>query len=180
MKILLIGDAGRLGAGLARELTGRGHEVLGASRSHAERSVDLSDPASIDALYSRLGQIDAVACAAGHVVYKPSTAITHDEYLSSFVGKALGQIELLRRGLATITPHGSFTFITGTLVRTAIRTGSAGAMVNGALEAFVRAAAMEIARSGSTPSARRSSSTGSTDPVTSSPASSPCRSSGSY
>jgi NAD(P)-dependent dehydrogenase (short-subunit alcohol dehydrogenase family) len=145
VRILLVGDGGRLGSTLRTALVGRGHDVLGASRSHADRKVDICDPASIDALYAQLGQVDAVACAAGHVIYRPISEIDYDDYHSSFTEKALGQVELVRRGLSSVTGRGSFTLITGALVREPIVTGSAGAMVNGAVEAFVRAAALEIA-----------------------------------
>lgn len=145
MKILLVGDTGRLGGALRDVLTDRGHKVVGASRSHPDQRVDIADPTTIDALYRQVGAVDAVACAAGHVRYKPMAEIAYDDYVASLTEKALGQIELVRRGLSVIAPNGSFTLITGVLVRRPIVTGSAGAAVNGAVEAFVRAAAIEIA-----------------------------------
>lgn len=144
MKILLVGETGRLGAALKGVLADRGHDVVGVSRSDPDRRIDISDPASIDALYQRIGPVDAVACAAGHVRYKPIAEISYDDYADSFAEKALGQIELVRRGLSVVRPRGVFTLISGALVRNPIVTGSAGAAVNGALEAFVRAAALEI------------------------------------
>jgi NAD(P)-dependent dehydrogenase (short-subunit alcohol dehydrogenase family) len=145
VEILLVGDTGRLGGALTKALATRGHDVLGASRSGIERRVDLCDPASVDALFRQVGHVDAVVCAGGHVIYRPISEIAYDDYLTSFTEKALGQVELVRRGLASIASRGSFTLITGVLVRDPIVTGSAGAMVNGAVEAFVRAAALEIA-----------------------------------
>lgn len=145
MRILVIGHTGRLGGALRAVLADRGHKVIGASRSDPDCPVDIADPTTIDAFYRQVGPIDAVACAAGHVRYKPMREIAYDDYASSFTEKALGQIELVRRGLSVVAPNGSFTLITGVLVRTPIVTGSAGAVVNGALEAFVRSAALEIA-----------------------------------
>lgn len=145
MDILLVGDSGRLGSALKTALTDRGHDVIGTSRSDIDCRVDIGDPGSIDALYRQVKRVDAVACAAGHVVYKPITEISYDDYLASLKEKTLGQIELVRRGLTSIAPRGSFTLITGALARNPIATGSAGAMVNGAVEAFVRAAALEMA-----------------------------------
>lgn len=145
MDILLVGDTGRLGSTLKSVLTDRGHTVIGTSRSDIKCRVDISDPGSIDSLFRQIKRVDAVACSAGHVVYEPMTVISYEDYLSSFKEKALGQIELVRRGLGSIAPRGSFTLITGALARTPIPTGSAGAMINGAVEAFVRSAALEIA-----------------------------------
>jgi NAD(P)-dependent dehydrogenase (short-subunit alcohol dehydrogenase family) len=145
MKILLVGDSGTIGSAVAALLTSRGHTVIGSSRSHAERPVDLTAAASIDKLYAAVGTVDAVACAGGHVVYGPISDMSYDKYRASLGDKALGQIELVRRGLAAISPRGSFTLITGVLFDRPIVTGSAAAAANGAVEGFARAAALELA-----------------------------------
>ncbi|MGW0877492.1 short chain dehydrogenase [Streptomyces sp. NPDC002740] len=145
MKILLVGATGRLGAALGTTLAERGHDVLGASRSLTAHPVDLTDPTSIEALYERIGRVEAVACAAGSTPYKPLDQLTREDYLSGFLNKALGQIELVRLGLSAIAPRGSFTLITGILARQPIVTSAAAATANGAVEAFVRAAALEAA-----------------------------------
>jgi NAD(P)-dependent dehydrogenase (short-subunit alcohol dehydrogenase family) len=145
MKVLLVGDSGTIGSAVADLLTSCGHTVIGASRSHAERPVDLTDAASIDNLYAQVGTVDAVACAGGHVAYDPISEMSYDKYRASLCDKALGQIELVRRGLATISPRGSFTLITGVLFERPVVTGSAAAAANGAVEGFARAAALELA-----------------------------------
>lgn len=53
-------------------------------------------------------------------------------------------MELVRQGIARVADDGSFTVITGILARHPIRTGAASSLANGALEAFVRAAAIEL------------------------------------
>ena len=58
----------------------------------------------------------------------------------------LGQIELVLRGLPFVADGGSFTLVTGVLAREPIRSGVVASTVNGALEAFVRAAAAEFPR----------------------------------
>ena len=145
MKILLVGDSGTIGAAVADLLASRGHTVVGASRSHPERQVDITDAASIDKLYADVGTVDAVVSAGGHVVYGSISEMSYDEYRASLCDKALGQIELVRRGLAAISPRGSFTLITGVLLDRPVVTGSAAAAANGAVEGFARAAALELA-----------------------------------
>ncbi|GAA2069133.1 short chain dehydrogenase [Streptomyces albiaxialis] len=145
MKILLIGATGTLGTAVHRTLTGRGHEVLTVGRSGGELRHDISDPAQTAALYERAGRVDAVACAAGDVPYKRVAEAAPDDYLAAFRGKVLSQIDLVRQGIPRVAERGSFTLITGVLAREPIPTGSAASMANGALESFVRAAAIEIA-----------------------------------
>ncbi|MFJ3203189.1 short chain dehydrogenase [Streptomyces sp. NPDC086989] len=148
MRILLIGAGGMLGTAVHHALTTRGHEVLTAGRSTGDLRYDITDPEQITALYDaagRGGQLDAVASAAGSVPYKPVAEMTPEDWTAAFRGKVMSQLELVRQGTGRISPSGSFTLITGVLARSPIVTGSAASMANGAVEAFVRAAAVEIA-----------------------------------
>ncbi|MFB7668083.1 short chain dehydrogenase [Kitasatospora sp. NPDC056138] len=145
MKILLIGAAGKLGSALHEVLTGRGHEVLTVGRASGSLRYDITDPAQVAAMYERAGSVDAVVSAAGDVPYKPVVEMSSQDYPAAFRGKVLSQIELVRQGVPVVAPNGSFTLVTGVLAREPIPTGSAASMANGALEAFVRAAAIEIA-----------------------------------
>jgi len=143
LRILLIGPDGRLGTAVAGALAAR-HEVIGASRTSADVRVDIRDPQSIAAMYERVGRVDAVACAAGSVPYEPLGDLEHDDLRRGVADKLLGQVELVRQGLPYVADDGSYTLITGVLARQPIRTGAVASLVNGALEAFVRAAAVEL------------------------------------
>jgi len=145
MKILLIGATGTLGAALHKTLDTRGHQVLTVGRSGGDLRHDITDPAQVAEVYRRAGRVDAVVSAAGSVPYKPVAELTPEDYLAAFRGKVLSQIDLVRQGIPRIAERGSFTLVTGALAREPIPTGSAASMANGAVEAFVRAAAIEIA-----------------------------------
>ncbi|MBL8928110.1 MAG: short chain dehydrogenase [Pseudonocardia sp.] len=145
MRILLVGNTGVIGSAVEARLRERGHAVLGATRTNAERPTDLSDPESIAKAVDQAGEVDAIACAAGHAAYGPVGELSGAQYRDSLGNKALGQIELVLRGLHTLAPAGSFTLITGVLGTYPVRTSSAASAANGAVESFVRAAALEIA-----------------------------------
>ena len=145
MNILLIGSSGRLGSAVHTALADRGHKVLTAGRTSGDFRVDLTEPASVAALYESIGAVDAVASAAGTVPYKTIREMTADDYAAAYDGKVRSQVELVRQGIHRIAPTGSFTLITGILARIPIATGTAASLANGAVEAFVRAAAVEIA-----------------------------------
>ncbi|GAA0899427.1 MULTISPECIES: short chain dehydrogenase [Streptomyces violaceusniger group] len=145
MKILLIGATGTLGTAVHKELSARGHEILAVGRTGGDLRYDVTDPAQIAAIYECAGRVDAVVSTAGDVPFKPVTEMTPEDYLAAFHGKALSQIDLVRQGVPRIAERGSFTLITGVLAREPIPTGAAASMANGAVEAFVRAAAIEIA-----------------------------------
>ncbi|GAB3957851.1 short chain dehydrogenase [Actinoallomurus acanthiterrae] len=144
MKILLIGANGTLGRAVHAVLLQRGHEVVTASRKDSDQYVDIADPASIGALYERVGSIDAVACAAGPVPWRPLAELDLRDIRNGLEGKAISQVELVRQGLRHVTEDGSYTLVTGILAREPIRTGAVASLANGAVEAFVRAAAIEL------------------------------------
>ena len=50
MKILLIGASGTIGKAVAAALRGKGHQVVEASHSKAEHTVDLTQVASLNRL----------------------------------------------------------------------------------------------------------------------------------
>jgi NAD(P)-dependent dehydrogenase (short-subunit alcohol dehydrogenase family) len=145
MKILLIGATGTLGAGVYEALGARGHDVLTVGRSGGDLRYDVTEAAQVTELYDRAGRVDAVVVAAGYVPYELLTEMTPDDFLVGFRGKVLSQIELVRQGLSRMSERGSFTLISGVPAREPIPSGTAASMANGAVEAFVRAAAIEIA-----------------------------------
>ncbi|MEU3725561.1 short chain dehydrogenase [Streptomyces sp. NPDC031705] len=144
MKVLLVGAGGTLGRAVHTALRERGHDVVTASRKGADLYVDITDPESVRALYDAAGPLDAVANAAGSVPWRPLSALTTADVREGLEGKAVSQIELVRQGAARLPAHASFTLITGILAREPLLTGSVASLVNGAVEAFVRAAAIEL------------------------------------
>jgi NAD(P)-dependent dehydrogenase (short-subunit alcohol dehydrogenase family) len=143
MRILLVGAHGTLGRAVAEALSH--HEVIAASRSGGER-VDLDGAASIAELYRRVGEVDAVACAAGVTPFGPLGDLTLHQFSAGLDNKLLGQIALVRLGLDHVTATGSFTLVSGVIGEEPVRAGSVAATVNGGLQGFVRAAAIELPR----------------------------------
>jgi len=145
MKVLIVGANGILGKAVAAELDAR-HEIVGASRSHGEVRVDLRDTASVEAMFRDVGPVDAVISAAGKVPFAPLGELTEAQYLEGLQDKLLGQIRLVCAGTPHVRDGGSFTLITGILTEQPILSGAVASTVNGAVEAFVRAAAIELPR----------------------------------
>lgn len=138
MRILVVGASGVLGRAVVAALAP--HEIVEASRTGVHK-VDLREPASIAALYAEVGELDAVVCTAGVTPYKPFPDLGFADYRSGLEDKLLGQIELVRQGVAHVRPGGSFTLVSGVLAVEPIETGTVASTVNGAVEAFVKAAA---------------------------------------
>lgn len=143
MRVLIIGAGGHVGAAAASAL--EAHEVIRASRT-GDHPVDVTDPQSIARLYAEVGTVDAVVVAVGSVPFAPLAELGRDDYESAFRSKVLAQLDVVRLGAAHVSDGGSFTLTSGILAREPIATGAAASLVNGALEAYVMAAATELPR----------------------------------
>ncbi len=143
MKILLVGANGTLGKAVAAELGNR-HEIVAAGRSSGDIRVDITDLAAIRAMYERAGKLGAVACAAGNVHFGPLVEMTPEQFDLGLRDKLMGQVNLVLAGREFVERGGSFTLISGVLAQDPIRLGASASMVNGAIESFVRAAAVEL------------------------------------
>ena len=144
MKFLVVGSTGLIGSYVAKTLSKHG-TVIGVSRT-TQISVDVKDPASIKAMYEKVGKVDAVASCIGKVAFKPIAELTYEDYLMGLKDKALGQVELVRAGIEFLNDGGSFTLMTGVLARDPIPAGSVAALANGAIESFTLAAAIDLPR----------------------------------
>jgi NAD(P)-dependent dehydrogenase (short-subunit alcohol dehydrogenase family) len=145
MRILIVGASGTVGRAADAEL-GRRHAIVTAGRTSGDLRVDIADESSIRAMYEKAGKLDAVVCAAGHVHYGPLAAMTGDDFKTGLHDKLLGQVNLALIGQHYLADGGSITLIGGVTDRDPIRQGANAAAVNGALGAFVRAAAIEMPR----------------------------------
>ncbi|OAE13999.1 short chain dehydrogenase [Pseudomonas simiae] len=146
MKILLIGASGTVGSAVKAELAQR-HDVISIGRTHGDFQVDISNSASIRKLFEQTGKFDALVCAAGSVNFVPLGGdMSETDFELGLRDKLMGQVNLLLIGREYANDGASFTFTSGILNRDPIRTGASAALVNGALDAFVKAAAIELPR----------------------------------
>ena len=150
LRILLVGASGTLGRAVAAEL-GQRHEVIAAGRNSGSINIDLTDVQSIRNGLKQAGELDAVISAAGKVTFAPLADFKPAPYGESLhtLGindKLLGQVNLALAARDHLRDGGSITLTTGILSEQPIVQGSSASLVNGAVEAFVRAAAIELPR----------------------------------
>jgi NADP-dependent 3-hydroxy acid dehydrogenase YdfG len=139
-KTLVIGASGILGSCVVEAL---GEDrCIRAARNSGER-VDLSDPKSLAALFARVGELDGIVCAAGAARYKPWGGLTDDDWAFSLASKLMGQVNVVRFGAKTVRPGGAITLTSGLAAQIASPGTAILTTVNAAVEAFVRAAAVE-------------------------------------
>ena len=143
MKILLIGASGTIGKRINAELSKK-HEIVSASRSGADVEVDITDADSIEKMYEAVEGIDAVICAAGPAKFGLFRELGEEDFYIGIRGKMMGQVNLVRMGQDHINDGGSFTLTTGILAEEPIVGSTAVSLINGGVNSFAVAAALEL------------------------------------
>jgi len=144
MSILVVGGTGTIGSAVVEALGDR--DVVVAGHTSGDVQVDLADPASIDDLYRTVGPVDAVCSCAGEAAFGALDALSDEDFALSLSNKLMGQVNLVRRGLDAMADDGVFTLTSGVLAQNPMEGSAAISLVNGGLEGFVRAAALEAPR----------------------------------
>ncbi|MEQ8807941.1 MAG: short chain dehydrogenase [Imperialibacter sp.] len=143
MKIIIVGASGTMGSFLSKAFE-KEHEIVRADRHGMDVQVDITSPESIENMYKTTGAFDALICTAGPTFVGPWKNLTDKEFHQGVEGKMMGQINLVLIGQRYIKPKGSFTLITGALTHEPQRNFSNASAAIGAVEGFVRAAAIEL------------------------------------
>lgn len=141
--IVVIGATGTIGQAVAEALEGAGHRVHRASRQGAVQ-VDLEDPASIDALFDRFPDVEAIVSTAGRAAFGSTRDAKNEDFELGLRSKLMGQVNLVRIAARRLGPGGSVTLTSGVLGTTPGPNTAPVALVNAGLEGFVRAAAKDL------------------------------------
>lgn len=145
MKIVVIGATGTVGRAVTAALEGE-HEIIKVGSKSGDHQIDIADSASIRKLFEKIGRVDAVVSTAGKVHFGPLPEMTEAEMEIGLKNKLMGQVNLVLIGQRYVNDRGSFTLTSGVTSHDPIRLGASASLVNGALDAFVKAAAIELER----------------------------------
>ena len=144
-KILLIGASGTIGQAVLANLSAR-HEVITVGRTSGKHRADFSQPGSVAALFKAVGKVDAIVSSAGNLHFGPLAEMTPEQFNLGLQDKLLGQVQLALLGQHYLNDGGSITLTSGIVGIEPIRNGANATAVNAAIDGFVAAAAIELAR----------------------------------
>ncbi len=143
MKIIIVGATGTMGKYLANAFE-KDHETIRVASSGGDIQADITSPESIENLFKEAGAFDALISTAGPTYVGPWKNLTDKEFRKGVEGKMMGQINLVLIGQHYINAKGSFSLITGELTHNPQLNFANASAANGAVEGFVRAAAIEL------------------------------------
>jgi NAD(P)-dependent dehydrogenase (short-subunit alcohol dehydrogenase family) len=143
MKIIIIGATGTIGEHVTKALQ-KDHEVIKVGSKSGDMNVDISSPVSIESFFKKVGSFDALVSTTGNAHFGPLNSMTDADFRTGLNSKLMGQINLVLIGQHYINPKGSFTLTSGILSEDPIIMGASLSTINGAIDAFVRAASIEL------------------------------------
>ena len=143
MRIIIVGASGTMGTYLTGAFE-KEHRIIKVSTTGGDIPADITSPESIEQMYKKAGAFDALICTAGPTYVGPWKNMSHPEFRKGLEVKLMGHVNLVLIGQHYINPKGSFTLITGALTHEPQRNFANASTANGAVDAFVRAAAIEL------------------------------------
>lgn len=144
MKILIIGGTGTIGTSVSNYLKSEEHEVITAGRNSGDLKVDITDSESIERLFEQSGSLDAVVSISGEAKWDLFENLSEDDFYVGIRSKMMGQVNISKAAIANLNPEGSITLSTGILADDPVIKTTSAAMVNGAVNSFAQALALEL------------------------------------
>lgn len=144
-KIVVFGAMGTIGSAIVAALS-PGYEIIPVSRRTSKYKADLTDIATLRALFGSVGKVDGVISAAGEARFKPFAQLTDEDFAFTLANKLMGQVNLVRVGMDHVNDGAAIVLTSGVLAGKPIVGSAVISLVNCGLEGFARAAALEAPR----------------------------------
>ena len=91
-----------------------------------------------------LGKLDAIVAIAGDAKWDKLDNLSEEDFYIGIKSKMMGQVNVVRIGKSYLNSGGSITLSTGILADDPVDMTTSAAMVNGAINSFVKAVALEL------------------------------------
>ncbi|MFM4718583.1 short chain dehydrogenase [Aeromonas bivalvium] len=143
MKIVIVGASGTIGSAVSTLLASQ-HEIVRVGHRQGDARVDMTDSASIAALFDATGPFDALVVASGNLAFGPLAQLSDEQWQFGLESKLMGQIKLTRAAIPYLREGGSITLTSGIVSEVPIQGGASATTINGAIEHFAKAAACEL------------------------------------
>jgi len=143
MKILIIGGNGTIGKKVTSHFADNNEIIIGG-RTSGDVTVDIAESKSIKAMFKKTGKVDAIICIAGEAKWADFKDMSEEDFYLGLKSKLMGQVNLVRIGINFLNPNGSITLSTGILADDPVIKTTSASMVNGGINSFVQAVALEV------------------------------------
>ncbi|MCG8582178.1 MAG: short chain dehydrogenase [Bacteroidales bacterium] len=142
-KVIIVGSTGVIGQKIAELLHGQ-FEIIEVNRSSGQYKVDMQKTEELEAMFKSIGSFDALIATSGYGKWGTIDEHSISDFHDGLNSKLMGQVNLVMIGRKYANPNASFAISSGILAQHPVEGGLSLGMINAAIEAFVRGAAIEL------------------------------------
>jgi NAD(P)-dependent dehydrogenase (short-subunit alcohol dehydrogenase family) len=158
-KVVIIGASSGIGLATAKAAAEAGAKVtlVGRNSTSLEKAVetvgygsqaisaDVADESAIAKLFEQVGNFDHLVTTAANLAYSPIQEFDSNAAQAIIASKILGPFYAVKHAVPRLSKEGSITFFSGVAAWKPLPGASMVAAANGALAAFARSLAVELA-----------------------------------
>lgn len=142
-KAVIVGSTGVLGTKVV-ELMTNNYEVVTINRSSGDYKLDMADAEAVEKAFAQIGAFDVLIATSGYGKWGTIDEHSIQDFHDGLKSKLMGQVNLVMIGRKYANEGATFVVSTGILAQQPVPGGLSLGMINAALEAFVRGAALEM------------------------------------
>jgi NAD(P)-dependent dehydrogenase (short-subunit alcohol dehydrogenase family) len=142
-KLIIVGSTGVIGRKVV-ELLSNQFEIIEVNRSSGKYQVDMQNTKELETMFKSIGAFDALIATSGYGKWGSIEEHSINDFHNGLNSKLMGQVNLVMLGRKYANPNASFVLSSGILAQYPVKGGLSLGMINAAIEAFVRGAALEI------------------------------------
>jgi len=142
-KLIVVGSTGVIGKKVV-ELLEEDYQIVEVNRSSGDYKLDMKDAISVDEMFKRIGKFNALISTSGFGRWASMDEMSIQDYHYGLQSKLMGQVNLVLIGRKYAHPGTTFVLTSGLLAQHPMPGSTSLSMINAGIEAFVRAAALEM------------------------------------
>lgn len=142
-KIIIVGSTGTIGQKVVKLLK-NDYQVITINRSSGDYQADMQDADAMEEIFKIIGPFDGLIATSGYGKWGTMDEHSVQDYHDGLNSKLMGQVNLVIIGRKYANEGACFVLSSGILAQYPVEGGISLSMINAAIEAFVRGAALEM------------------------------------
>jgi NAD(P)-dependent dehydrogenase (short-subunit alcohol dehydrogenase family) len=142
-KAIVVGSTGVIGSKVV-QLLEENYQVVTVNRSSGDYRLDMQNEEAVEEMFRSVGPFDVLIATSGYGKWGSIDEHSIQDYHDGLNSKLMGQVNLVTIGRKYAHEGACFVLTSGILAHTPTVGGISLSMINAAVEAFVRGAALEI------------------------------------
>lgn len=141
-KAIVVGSTGVIGRKVV-QLLDENYQVITVNRSSGDYRIDMQNAKAVEEMFKSVGPFDVLIVTSGYGKWGSIDEHSIQDYHDGLNSKLMGQVNLIAIGREYASKGACFVLTSGILAHTPTVGGISLSMINAAVEAFTKGAALE-------------------------------------